>query len=176
MTGANGPTGHNEAAGDDDAAPTFGDVSVRRLDLNYAELLQEARVLQAGVQILFGFLLTLSFQQRFKDVTEFQRDVYIGCLLAAVLSAGFILALVPFHRLVFRRGMKDELVRAVQFFMLMGIACLLVALMGAVLLVLDFVASRQFAMIATALLTLVFVVLWYGAPVRERLLDRRQAS
>jgi Family of unknown function (DUF6328) len=74
------------------SAPTFGEVSARRLDLNYAELLQEARVLQAGVQILFGFLLTLSFQQRFRDVTEFQRDVYIGCLLAAVLSAGFILA------------------------------------------------------------------------------------
>jgi hypothetical protein len=196
MTGANATAGANESADGSEpvageqpgttgsqtanepghqSAPTFGEVSARRLDLNYAELLQEARVLQAGVQILFGFLLTLSFQQRFKDVTEFQRDVYIGCLLAAVLSAGFILALVPFHRLVFRRGMKDELVKAVQLFMLMGIACLLVALMGAVLLVLDFVANRQFAFTATALLTVVFIVLWYGAPLRERLLDRRPA-
>jgi len=175
MTGAMGPTGRNDPAGHDEPAPTFGEVSDRRLDLNYAELLQEARVLQAGVQILFGFLLSLSFQQRFKEVTAFQRDVYIGCLLAAVLSAGFILALVPFHRLVFRRGMKDELVRAVQLFMLMGIACLFAALMGAVLLVLDFVASRTFAMVATALLALVFTGLWYGAPIRERWLDRRQA-
>jgi membrane-associated HD superfamily phosphohydrolase len=173
MTGAMGPTGRNEPAGPSEPGAA-GEVSAHRLDQNYAELLQEARVLQAGVQILFGFLLSLSFQQRFKELTAFQRDVYIGCLLAAVLSAGFILALVPFHRLVFRRGMKDELVRAAQLFLLTGIACLFVALMGAVLLVLDFVASRPFAMAATAVLTVVFTGLWYGAPVRERWLDRRK--
>jgi hypothetical protein len=173
MTGANGPTGRNEPAGPHEPGAT-GEVSADRLDQNYAELLQEARVLQAGVQILFGFLLSLSFQQRFKELTAFQRDVYIGCLLAAVLSAGFILALVPFHRLVFRRGMKDELVRAAQLFLLTGIACLFVALMGAVLLVLDFVASRPFAMASTAVLAVVFTGLWYGAPVRERWLDRRK--
>jgi Family of unknown function (DUF6328) len=69
--------------------------------------------------------------------------------------------------------MKDELVRAVQLFMLLGIACVFVALMGAVLLVLDFVASRQFAMIVTAFLTVVFTMMWFGAPIRERMLDRR---
>jgi hypothetical protein len=172
MTGANEPAGRDPAEPDEPALAA-GEVTANRLDQNYAELLQEARVLQAGVQILFGFLLSLSFQQRFKDVTEFQRDVYIGCLLAAVLSAGFILALVPFHRLVFRRGMKDELVRAVQLFMLIGIACLFVALIGAVLLVLDFVASRPFAMTASAVLAIIFTGLWYGAPIRERLTDRR---
>ena len=43
----------------------------QRLDRNVDEMLQELRVAQTGVQILFAFLLTIAFQQRFPEITNF---------------------------------------------------------------------------------------------------------
>src|SRR3954447_25924522 len=83
-----------------------------RLDRNYGELLQEMRVLQAGVQILFAFLLTLPFQSAFGQVDDFQRTVYMSTLVAAALAAICVIGPVPVHRFVFRRGMKDDLIKA----------------------------------------------------------------
>jgi hypothetical protein len=62
------------------------------------ELLQELRVAQTGVQILFAFLLTLVFQQRFADVTEAQRWIYVVTLLLSVVTAGLLVAPAAVHR------------------------------------------------------------------------------
>src|SRR6266581_6983428 len=82
----------------------------QRLDRNYAELLQELRVAQTGVQILFAFLLTIGFQQRFASITTFQRGVYVTTLVAAAVAAVLLIAPVAVHRLLFGRQLKNELV------------------------------------------------------------------
>src|SRR5687768_4082624 len=120
-----------------------------RNDRNYQELLQEMRVMQAGVQILFGFLLSLAFQSRFSEVTDFQRHLYLATLIGAMLSTGFLIASVPFHRLVFRRGMKEDLIRATQRFVGAGLTFLFLTMVGAVLLVFDFLVSRPAAIVVT---------------------------
>ncbi len=74
-----------------------------RSDRNWAELLQELRVMQMGVQILTGFLLTLPFQQRFGDLDTFQTDVYLALVALAVLSTGLFVTPVSLHRTLFRR-------------------------------------------------------------------------
>jgi len=43
---------------------------MQRLDRNCGDLLQELRVVQTGVQLLTGFLLTLPFQARFADLSN----------------------------------------------------------------------------------------------------------
>src|SRR5688572_10173985 len=83
-----------------------------RLDRNFGDLLQELRVLQAGVQILFAFLLTLPFAARFATIDSFERIVYVVALLAAAGAAAMIIAPVAYHRVLFRRGRKPELVRS----------------------------------------------------------------
>ena len=50
------------------------------------ELLNELRIALPGVQILFAFLLTVPFTQRFPQLTDFQRDVFYITLLATSLS------------------------------------------------------------------------------------------
>ena len=57
--------------------------SRERLDRNLDQLMTELRVAMPGVQILFAFLLSVPFTQRFGDVTSFQRDVYLVSLVAA---------------------------------------------------------------------------------------------
>lgn len=88
------------------------------------------RVLQAGIQILFAFLLSLAFQQRFTEVTDLQRDVYVVTLVVACLSTACILAPVSFHRLVFRPGITDELMKAANRQVAAGSVLLFIAMHG----------------------------------------------
>ncbi|MES1193639.1 MAG: DUF6328 family protein, partial [Solirubrobacterales bacterium] len=77
-----------------------------RLDRELIELLNELRVVMPGVQVLFGFLLTVPFQQRFETVDDFPRTVYSVTLLLVAASSAFLLAPSAFHRLTFREGQK----------------------------------------------------------------------
>lgn len=144
------------------------ETEAQRLDRNYSEMLQELRVILAGVQILFAFLLTLAFQSRFSSVTDFQRNVYVVALVAAALTAGILIAPTAFHRLVFRRGMKDELMRAATRYAGAGLVTLFVAMNGAVLLVLDFLLAAWLAVLITVCLALLFVAMWLVLPLWRR--------
>ncbi len=95
------------------------------------------------MQILFAFLLTLAFQQRFVEVDDFERDVYLVTLVCAALATACIIGPVPFHRLIFRRGMKDDLIRATTRYVGAGLVLLFLSITGAMLLVLDFLVQRR---------------------------------
>jgi len=142
--------------------------SAERLDRNYVEMLQELRVLQAGMQILFGFLLSLAFQSRFADTTRFQRDVYVVTLVCAAVATACLIAPVPFHRLIFRRGMKADLIRAADRYVGAGLVFLFLSMTGAILLVLDFLLGRGVAFAVSGTLAATFVVLWLVVPLWSR--------
>jgi uncharacterized protein DUF6328 len=148
------------------------ETEAERLDRNYGELLQELRVLQAGVQILFAFLLTIAFQQRFAAVTVLQRNIYLVSLVNASLATVCITAPVAFHRIVFRRGMKDELMVAATRYVTAGMAFLALAMLGAVFLVIDYLLSATIASLAAGSLAVVFLVLWLLLPYRARARER----
>jgi hypothetical protein len=74
---------------------------LERADRNMSELLQELRVAQTGVQILFAFLLTLVFQPRFNEIDQFQRWTYVVTLLLSVVTAGLLVAPAATHRVTF---------------------------------------------------------------------------
>jgi preprotein translocase subunit SecG len=148
-----------------------------RLDRNYGELLQELRVAETGVQILFGFMLSVAFQQRFQTLDHVQRTTYVITLLFCTLSVGLLVAPVAFHRLVFRQGMKDELVTLTNTLALAGISFLLLAVLSGVLLILDYVVGRGFAVVVIAVLAVLFVGLWVVLPLSRRQADEnRQAK
>jgi hypothetical protein len=141
---------------------------LQRADRNFAELLQELRVAQTGVQILFAFLLTLSFMDRFAGIDAFQRGVYVFTLVASATTAALLIAPVAVHRLLFQRGRKRELVRAGHRLALGGLLTLVATMLAGVLLVLDVVIGRVAAVSVTAALAGVFVTLWVGSPLRLR--------
>jgi hypothetical protein len=60
---------------------------LQRDDRNLMELLQELRVAGLGVQVLFGFLLSLPFTTRFIRLSPSQRGLYVADLLLAALVA-----------------------------------------------------------------------------------------
>ena len=132
------------------------ETEAERLDRNTGELLQELRVAQTGVQILFAFLLTMPFTQRFSELSDGQITSYYVALLSAALAIGLLVGPVAFHRLTFRRGRKDELVRWGNAMALAGLATLIVSLSAAVGLVASVISGPA---AGRAVATAVFVML-----------------
>src|SRR3954462_368126 len=89
-----------------------GESEAERLNRNFDDLLQELRVSQNGTQILFAFLVTVPFSNGFAKVTAFQRGVYFAALVLAGGSAELLIAPAAMHRVLFRTGLKAELVKA----------------------------------------------------------------
>ena len=141
---------------------------LRRADRNFAELLQELRVVLTGVQILLGFLLTLSFSARFDSLDEFQHGVFVGTLGFAALSSTLLVAPVAAHREMFQRGRKRELVACGHLFALAGLSSLGLTLASGLLLVLDMALGRATAVGLAAGLLGLMVVLWVVIPLRLR--------
>jgi len=144
------------------------ETEAEQLVRNYGELLQELRVAQVGVQILFASLLTVVFNQRFTTISSLQRGTYVVALLAAACSVALLVGPVAFHRIVFRHSQKDDLVRVSHQMALGGLACLAVAIVSAVLFILEEVLGKTPAFWYSAGVAAVFVVLWLVVPVVSR--------
>ena len=145
-----------------------GETEEQRLDRNFDELLQELRVAQTGVQILFAFLLTLPFSQRFEATTPQQRWLYLFVLVCTAGATGLLIGPVSFHRLVFRQHRKSELVHAGDRMATGGLAFLLLAIVGSVLLVADVVLSGRTPFVVAGGVALWILVFWYVIPLRFR--------
>ena len=142
-----------------------GETRDERLDRNWNELLQELRVAQTGVQILTGFLLTLPFSQRFADLDDQQRTVYLAVLSGSVLATGLLVAPVAFHRVLFRHGLRTVIVTYAHRCAQAGLATLALTIIGVVWFVFDVVVGQPEAMIAAITALVFFAGLWAVTPV-----------
>ena len=140
----------------------------QRDDRNLAELLQELRISGLGVQVLFGFLLSLPFTARFAKLTQGQRDLYLASLVLSAVATALLLGPVAYHRIVFRRRQKEPLVRAASVMATLGLATVGLAICAAVLLATTTVATGLPAGLITAFVALVFVSLWFAFPLARR--------
>ena len=145
---------------------------MERADRNYNELLQELRVAQTGVQILFAFLLTIPFQQRFGEmVGAGLRQEYLATLLVTAAATALLIAPVTMHRILFRQGLKPELVTVADWLAKGGLACLAFAVLLAVFLIVSVVSANDTAYWFIAGLGALFVVTWLVLPLWLRARD-----
>ena len=136
----------------------------KRLTRNWNELLQELRVAQTGVQILTGFLLTVPFSQRFAQLTDLQVTTYLIVLCGAVLTTGFVIAPVAFHRILFRQRMRAWLVHAANQSARGGLVLLAATVSGLLFLIFDVVHGLTPALVALGAALVFFVTLWGVIP------------
>lgn len=147
-----------------------------RLDRNWAEILQELRVTQTGIQILTGFLLTVPFQSRFTDLDDDQRAFYLVLVLLAAVTTGLMVAPVSLHRMLFRRRAKSALVTEADRFMRVGLVFLALTVSGVVFLVFDVVTTRPAALTASLALLAGLVGAWFVLPTVLGRASRRAAA
>src|SRR5918912_2519254 len=99
-----------------------------RLNRQMMELLNELRVAMPGVQVLFGFLLTVPFQQRFRQVTEFQETVYLVAPVSAAVATAFLIGPSAYHRMPFQAQEKPHIIGLGTAEMLVGLVALGIAM------------------------------------------------
>jgi hypothetical protein len=146
----------------------------QRLDRELIELLNELRVIMPGVQVLFGFLFTVPFQQHFQQVDDFQRIVYFATLLLTAASAAFLMGPTAFHRLTFREGQKPYLIRLGTRQAIVGVALLALAMNSAILLLTDILFHALTVTITVVAMTALFTWLWFGLAWRRKASGKRE--
>jgi Family of unknown function (DUF6328) len=145
-----------------------GETEVERLDRNWNSLLQELRVVQTGVQLLTGFLLTLPFQQRFDVLGPPMRIVYLVTVGFSVCATVLLIAPVAMHRILFRQHRLQVLVSAAHRCAYAGLAFLGLALTGMTIIVFAAVAGRTVGLIAGACALPLFMFFWGALPLTLR--------
>jgi hypothetical protein len=144
------------------------ETEAERDDRNLMELLQELRVAGLGVQVLFGFLLSLPFTNGFAKLSHAQRGLFIANLVLAAIATVLLVAPVAYHRLVFRRHLKKPLVMVANKMAIAGLAAVALAVLGAVILVTSFVEGNTPAIIIGIFIACLFAVLWFALPLARR--------
>jgi len=142
-----------------------------RLDRELIELLNELRVMLPGVQVLFAFLLTLPFTQRFGRLSSLQEDVYFATLCTAIASTAFLMTPSAYHRLRWRRFDKDRMLRISNRTAIAGLVCLALAMCGAAFLIADVMFGGRGAAATVAVAAALIGVLWFALPLRREMRD-----
>jgi Family of unknown function (DUF6328) len=139
-----------------------------RRDRQMLELLNELRIALPGVQILFAFLFTVPFSNRFDRLTEFQGDVYYVTLVVTALSTACLIAPSAAHRIRFHKGDREWIIESANRLMIAGLGFLTLALTGSVLLITDLMFDGARVWIYTALVALCIAWLWFVRPLARK--------
>ena len=139
-----------------------------RVNRELIELLNELRVALPGVQVLFAFLLVLPFQQGFAEISDADRGVYITALIASALAAALLIAPSMYHRLNFRRQVKEQMIFDSNKLLVMGMVLTAVGVACSIFLVVDVVYGESPAIVVTAATALVYVLVWLALPLVRR--------
>lgn len=150
--------------------------SEERHNRELIELLNELRVALPGVQVLFAFLLAVPFANGFPKLSSTGRDVFFAAFIATALSTVLLIAPSSYHRLRWRQRDKERMLIISNVLTIAGLLCLAVAITCVVYVITDFLFHAAWAAAFTALIAVMFLLLWYGLPLGAAIQDYRQKS
>ena len=140
----------------------------QRADRQWTDLLQELRVTQVGVQILFGFLLTVVFQQRFSQLSATDRHLYVATVVLGAATTGSLVGPVAMHRLLTGQRLKPETVQWAARMTVLGLFLLLCTMACSLLLVLRVVSGSRTGAWITGAVIVWFLLCWLAFPLWVR--------
>jgi len=143
-----------------------------RRDRELIELLNELRVALPGVQVLFAFLLTVPFSQRFGSVSMIQKQVYFASVLSTAAASVLLIAPTAYHRIAFRTRDKERMVVTSNKLAVAGTVFLALAIILVIWLITDIVFGGSWPSLVTAVAALVYGYFWYVLPLRRRMQER----
>ncbi|WNF25519.1 DUF6328 family protein [Streptomyces sp. C11-1] len=146
-----------------------------RADRQWSELLQELRVAQTGVQILFGFLLAVVFQSRFTELGDTDRTIYVVTVMLGSGTAATLIGPVSYHRLLTGRRMKPQTVIWASRLTVLGLVMLFCTMCSTLLLILRLSVENALALWLVGAMALWFVICWFVLPVWALARDRSGA-
>lgn len=148
----------------------------KKIDNNFTELLQEVRVSQQGIQVLFAFLLTAPFQNRFSELHAYQNWIYATALFSAALSTILFISPVSHHRILFHQGLKSVIVDFSSNLAQLALIFMVISMLASVFLVLSVIFNVVLASIFAGVGLTCVVVLWYAVPLRFRYIKNGETA
>jgi hypothetical protein len=139
-----------------------------RIDRELIELLNEIRVALPGAQVLFAFLLTLPFTQRFESLSSADRDAYFAAFICTALGTSMLMAPTMHHRLRFRERDKERMILSFNKLILAGSVFLAAAIALSVYVVTSMLFDATWASVVGAGIAAWLVALWYVLPLVQR--------
>ncbi|MGC9381408.1 DUF6328 family protein [Streptomyces sp. MH13] len=139
-----------------------------RADRMWTELIQEVRVAQMGVQILFAFLLTVVFTPKYDDLSDTDQTIYLVTVVLGAVTTGALIGPVSLHRIVSGRRVKPQAVRWASRLTLLGIVLLLATMTSSLLLILRVATDDAFVPYLVTGVVLWYLLCWFGIPLWTR--------
>jgi uncharacterized protein DUF6328 len=155
---------------------TSGESLKDKLDRELVELLQEMRIMLPGIEVIFGFLLTVPFTERFTRLTSLQTSTYFAVFISTALATAFLVAPSAYHRLRWRQYDKEHLLRVANKFAIAGLAFFAVSLTGIAFIVTDVVIRTTTAVWVAVGIGLIVTLLWFGLPIFRSAQDEDEAG
>ena len=143
-----------------------------KLDRELNELLQELRVALPGVQVLFAFLLTIPFAQRFTTISEAQKTAYFIAFLSAAAATVLLIAPSAYHRIQWRQRDKERMLRISTNLTLVGLVFLTLAMASTIFVVTDVLYDTPWAVVMAIVAAVVFALFWFLLPASRRVRGR----
>jgi len=153
----------------DESGSGRNETQLERCDRNLVELLQEVRVVQTGVQVLFAFLLMAPLTPGFEHLGSLQRAEYFVTLALAGAAAILLIAPTAYHRALFRQGDKEYLVTVANRLTIAGLAAVGMSMVGAMVFVTGLLFGQSAALVSGMIAGICCLTLWAVLPVARRL-------
>lgn len=147
--------------------------SKEELDQEWGELVEEHRLAMPGVQVLFGFLLILPFQNRFQGLSTDQEYVYFSALLCAVVATVLLITPTATHRIRWRQQDKEALLLLATRSAIAATVFMAASITASVYLITDYLFGEPATAIVAAIVAALFAGFWYVLPLARRLRDSR---
>ncbi|WP_327173938.1 DUF6328 family protein [Streptomyces sp. NBC_01335] len=147
-----------------------------RADRRWTDLLQELRVAQTGVQILFGFLLAVVFQPRFAELGTTDRNIYVVTVILGSSTAAALIGPVSYHRLLTGRRLKPQTVTWASRLTVLGLVLLFGTMCSALLLILRVALHNHLALWLVGGMAVWFAVCWFVFPLWAIARDHGQGT
>ncbi|WP_261717457.1 DUF6328 family protein [Streptomyces sp. FZ201] len=133
-----------------------------RADRMWGELMQEVRVAQMGVQILFGFLLTVVFTPKYDDLGDTEKTIYLVTVVVGAAATGALIGPVSLHRIVSGRRIKPRAVEWASRLTFIGLVLLLITMASSLLLILRVATHDGYVPWIVTGIVLWYLVCWFG--------------
>ena len=147
-----------------------------RLEREYNELLQELRSLIPGANVLLGFLLAVSFTTEFAELDRADRYVYFVTLVSTAVAIVLFMAPAAHHRLRFREGDKDNILRKANREAIAGTVASSLAFTGVLFLVTEKIFGTTEAVIVSVVFFAFTAWRWWSLALLRTLRDERRRS
>jgi len=140
------------------------------------ELLEELRALIPGAEVLFGFLLAVRFTGQFGDLDDLQRYVYYATLVSTAFALVLFLAPAVYHRLRFREGDKEYMLKKGNREAIAGSVAAALAFTGVLFVVTDLVFGRLESVLVSLAFFVVTAWLWWAIALYRSFRSEASAS